>query len=126
MATISLATLALYMGGLRAARSLHRQLLASVLRSPLNTFFDVTPVGRILNRFSADVNEVDNEFPSVIRGFANCFFSVRSRLQFVVVGSLFSGPLLSSVFPHSYSDHSYIREPSMKTNATFEGDAHNS
>lgn len=70
-----MATLALYMGGLRAARAMHDQMLATLMRSPMR-FFDVTPVGRILNRFSHDVDECDNEFPSVIRGFANCFFSV--------------------------------------------------
>lgn len=81
--SISLATLCLYMGGLRAARTMHRQMLTAVVRSPMTTFFDVTPVGRILNRFSHDVDEVDNEFPSVIRGFCNCFFSV--QFFFIVI-----------------------------------------
>lgn len=74
--SIFIATLALYIGGLRAGRFLHAQLLNNVMRLPMNTFFDVTPSGRILNRFSHDMDEVDNEFPSLIRGLTSCFFSV--------------------------------------------------
>lgn len=47
--------------GWRASRRLHDEMLTSVLRAPVNLFFDVTPSGRILNRLSRDLNEADNE-----------------------------------------------------------------
>eukprot|EP00842_Homolaphlyctis_polyrhiza_P006113 jgi/Hompol1/6502/HPOL_003284-RA len=47
-----------YLGGLRASRILHRQVLVSVLGSPMR-FFETTPVGRIINRFSKDMSDVD-------------------------------------------------------------------
>lgn len=99
--SISLATLALYMGGLQAARVLHRQMLKAVIRSPMSTFFDVTPVGRILNRFSHEINEVDNEFPSLVRGLANCFFSVQllQRPNLSLCPPLLSDPYLSVTSP---------------------------
>ncbi len=42
----------------RVSRSVHDSLLSAVLRSPM-AFFDTTPTGRVLNRFSADINAVD-------------------------------------------------------------------
>ncbi|KAJ8255155.1 hypothetical protein GJAV_G00201630 [Gymnothorax javanicus] len=47
---------------LRAASSLHDKLFQKVLHSPM-TFFDTTPLGRILNRFSRDMDEVDVRLP---------------------------------------------------------------
>ncbi|KAH7485126.1 ATP-binding cassette sub-family C member 4 [Phytophthora ramorum] len=42
---------------------LHSKYLLKVLLAPVTTFFDVTPVGRILNRFSRDLDQVDNPLP---------------------------------------------------------------
>ncbi|KAG0420746.1 hypothetical protein HPB47_003320, partial [Ixodes persulcatus] len=50
------------LGCLRAAASFHEQLLRSVMRSPLS-FFDTTPMGRIVNRFSRDIESIDNDVP---------------------------------------------------------------
>ncbi|XP_062857046.1 ATP-binding cassette sub-family C member 5 [Trichomycterus rosablanca] len=43
---------------LRAASVLHDKLFKTILLSPMR-FFDTTPLGRILNRFSKDMDEVD-------------------------------------------------------------------
>ncbi|KAH7100175.1 P-loop containing nucleoside triphosphate hydrolase protein [Auriculariales sp. MPI-PUGE-AT-0066] len=45
---------------LRASRVLFHRMLDSVLRSPVR-FFDKTPTGRILNRFSKDIDTADND-----------------------------------------------------------------
>jgi hypothetical protein len=34
-------------------------MLAKVLRAPINLFYDVTPIGKILNRFSKDLQVMD-------------------------------------------------------------------
>ncbi|EJD42543.1 P-loop containing nucleoside triphosphate hydrolase protein [Auricularia subglabra TFB-10046 SS5] len=41
-----------------ASRSLYRRMLEGVLRSPIR-WFDKTPAGRILNRFSKDIDTID-------------------------------------------------------------------
>ncbi|KAG8762089.1 hypothetical protein FRC11_011215 [Ceratobasidium sp. 423] len=46
------------MSTLRASRQLYEKMLRSVMRSP-SRFFDKTPSGRILNRFSKDVDTID-------------------------------------------------------------------
>ncbi|KAK2508352.1 hypothetical protein MC885_011599 [Smutsia gigantea] len=52
-------------GTLRAAATLHRRLLCRVLMAPV-TFFDSTPTGRVLNRFSSDVACVDDSLPFIL------------------------------------------------------------
>jgi ABC-type multidrug transport system fused ATPase/permease subunit len=44
----------------RASVKIHDDLAASILRAPV-AFFDVTPTGRVLNRFAADMDKVDLE-----------------------------------------------------------------
>lgn len=46
--------------GFRAAGNLHKAMLESVLRAPM-TFFQDTPQGRIINRFSKDTREIDKQ-----------------------------------------------------------------
>lgn len=58
----------LYWGALGANKLLHEKLLHRVFRAPLR-FFDTTPIGRILNRFSKDFESVDSQVPSDIIGF---------------------------------------------------------
>jgi ABC-type multidrug transport system fused ATPase/permease subunit len=50
----------LLFGSLRATRLLHDKIFAKVIRAPINLYFDVTPIGKILNRFSKDLQVLDN------------------------------------------------------------------
>ncbi|OCH93071.1 P-loop containing nucleoside triphosphate hydrolase protein [Obba rivulosa] len=47
-----------YYASLQASRSLFRSMLGRLTGAP-SRFFDITPVGRILNRFTTDINTVD-------------------------------------------------------------------
>ncbi|RHY84314.1 hypothetical protein DYB26_002032 [Aphanomyces astaci] len=42
------------------SKNFHSKVLHNVLGAPVPTFFDVTPVGRILNRFSSDLDQIDS------------------------------------------------------------------
>ncbi|PVD18354.1 hypothetical protein C0Q70_20903 [Pomacea canaliculata] len=48
---------------LKAASNLHGKLLRKTMTCPMK-FFDTTPLGTILNRFSADIDEIDVRLPS--------------------------------------------------------------
>ncbi|CAH0714289.1 unnamed protein product, partial [Brenthis ino] len=76
----------------RAARVLHQILLDNVLKAPLQ-FFEVTPVGRILSRFSKDVDVVDTSLPSQASDVIYCAFEVLGTL-FVIS---FSTPIFLAV-----------------------------
>ncbi|XP_047963792.1 ABC transporter C family member 13 [Salvia hispanica] len=52
-------------GGLRAAIKVHDQLLHKLIDSPVS-FFDRTPSGRILNRFSSDLYAIDDSLPFIL------------------------------------------------------------
>ena len=55
-------------GGICAARTIHRHLLRNVMRAPVS-FFDVTPLGRIINRFSSDLYAIDDSLPFILNIF---------------------------------------------------------
>uniref|UniRef100_A0A8B9H6V4 ATP-binding cassette, sub-family C (CFTR/MRP), member 10 n=1 Tax=Astyanax mexicanus TaxID=7994 RepID=A0A8B9H6V4_ASTMX len=52
-------------GAIHAATVIHKRLLSNVLKATV-TFFDTTPLGRILNRFSSDVYTIDDSLPFVL------------------------------------------------------------
>ncbi|KAI1302552.1 hypothetical protein EDD11_005598 [Mortierella claussenii] len=90
-------TVIVLFGSLRAARLLYRKLLLSVVRAPLR-FFDTTPVGRIMNRFSKDFETVDGSIASNCSQLLSLIMSVSSIIivlayitpVFVVVAGLIS------------------------------------
>ncbi|PVD27025.1 hypothetical protein C0Q70_12175 [Pomacea canaliculata] len=50
----------------RASGNMHSDMLSRVLKAPMS-FFDTTPVGRIVNRFSRDVDTLDMELTFTLR-----------------------------------------------------------
>lgn len=45
---------------LRLTKMLHYDMLERAAHAPINLYFDKTPTGRILNRFSSDIDKLDN------------------------------------------------------------------
>eukprot|EP00800_Vazella_pourtalesii_P021766 TRINITY_DN821_c0_g1_i2.p1 TRINITY_DN821_c0_g1~~TRINITY_DN821_c0_g1_i2.p1 ORF type:complete len:1532 (-),score=331.57 TRINITY_DN821_c0_g1_i2:43-4638(-) len=62
-------------GAVYASRDLHKILLLNVIRLPMS-FFEKTPIGRIMNRFSKDIYLIDESIPMSMSDFINTFFSV--------------------------------------------------
>mmetsp|Transcript_20484 Transcript_20484/g.27674 ORF Transcript_20484/g.27674 Transcript_20484/m.27674 type:complete len:232 (+) Transcript_20484:533-1228(+) len=61
-------------GGLKVGKKLHNTLMAYVFRAPINLFFDVTPIGKILNRFSKDLAVIDEQIYYNFGGFLICLW----------------------------------------------------
>ncbi|XP_026281245.2 multidrug resistance-associated protein 1 isoform X2 [Frankliniella occidentalis] len=90
--SVCFSSISLSIGALNAATILHHHLLQSIIRLPM-MFFDVTPIGRILSRFSTDVNTLDLTMPGIITMFLSGFFRVIATL--VVIS--YSTPLFIAV-----------------------------
>ncbi|PRW61038.1 multidrug resistance-associated 1 isoform X8 [Chlorella sorokiniana] len=76
----------LVVGAVRAACLLQERLLACVVRLPMS-FFDSQPTGRLLNRFTKDVESVDTTLLASVLSFLSCMSSVLWSLVVVVVVS---------------------------------------
>uniref|UniRef100_A0A4W3JBM4 ATP-binding cassette, sub-family C (CFTR/MRP), member 3 n=1 Tax=Callorhinchus milii TaxID=7868 RepID=A0A4W3JBM4_CALMI len=83
---VMISSFTLTLGGIVAARLLHSRLLHNQLHTP-QAFFDTTPTGRIINRFSKDVNVIDEVIPSTFLMFLATFFtSISTMIVIVWVG----------------------------------------
>ncbi|KAH8887388.1 hypothetical protein GQ53DRAFT_292786 [Thozetella sp. PMI_491] len=72
--------------GTNASKGMLRQAITRVLRAPMS-FFDTTPLGRITNRFSRDVDVMDNNLSDAMRMY---FFSVGSIISvFILIIAFF-------------------------------------
>ncbi|XP_006155294.1 multidrug resistance-associated protein 9 isoform X1 [Tupaia chinensis] len=72
---------------LMASSSMHDRVFDKILKSPMS-FFDTTPTGRLMNRFSKDMDELDVRLPFHAENFLQQFFMV----VFILV-------ILAAVFP---------------------------
>ncbi|KAI8324897.1 hypothetical protein GQ54DRAFT_255639 [Martensiomyces pterosporus] len=70
-----------FWSSLKASKTLHERLLHTVLRAPVR-FFDTTPVGRLINRFSKDMETIDQSLSSSLSIFIT---EVISSLAILVV-----------------------------------------
>ena len=87
-------SITLLIGSIRASRRLHLKLLVNILRLPMS-FFDVTPLGRIMNRLSKDIYGIDVKIPMSLRSFLLMFFDVLGML----VAVSYATPLFLCVIP---------------------------
>ncbi|XP_030383704.1 multidrug resistance-associated protein 1 isoform X7 [Scaptodrosophila lebanonensis] len=95
VASYFVASLTLALGCIMVATRLHETLLLNVLRWPME-LFDTTPMGRVVNRFSKDVDTVDNTLPMLWRMCISQLFSV---LATIVVISLSTPIFLVVIIP---------------------------
>lgn len=93
--------------GLNAARELHTKMLWRLLKSPVS-FFDQTPVRRIVNRFTSDFQSIDREVADNFVGVArNLLDLITSFAIIVVVLPLFSLWILPMLYLYYRVQRSY-------------------
>jgi ABC-type multidrug transport system fused ATPase/permease subunit len=88
--------------GNRASHRLHTDLFSSVLHAPL-AFFDTTPLGRIVNRFSQDVESLDTKLPENLSMLLLCGLNVVGMLVSISVAvpmAAIGVPVLGMVYYH--------------------------
>lgn len=72
-------------GGVVAATKIHKILLKVIVKAKVK-FFDVTPTGRIVNRFSSDTYTVDDSLPFILNILLAQFFSLVGALVVTMYG----------------------------------------
>jgi len=88
---------------LRASTVLHGDLANSILSAPIS-FFDVTPIGRVLNRFSADMDKIDLELSSSLSQAVSTAFTVLGGFAAIIAATkgVFLLPLVPLVLVYWY------------------------
>ncbi|XP_062035959.1 ATP-binding cassette sub-family C member 6 isoform X1 [Lepus europaeus] len=89
----SMATVLL--GGVRASRLLFQRLLWDVARSPIG-FFEWTPVGNLLNRFSKETDTVDVDLPDKLRSLLTYAFGL---LEVILVVTMATPLAMVAILP---------------------------
>ncbi|KAI9478028.1 MAG: hypothetical protein EXX96DRAFT_539173 [Benjaminiella poitrasii] len=77
-------SLVLFLGSIKASHRIHSQLLNRILRAKIR-FFDTTPIGRIVNRFSSDVETVDQ---AVAPSLSFLLYSIVATIYVVILISV--------------------------------------
>ncbi|KAJ1647430.1 hypothetical protein LPJ64_001206 [Coemansia asiatica] len=90
---------------LKASKTLHNNLLNGVLHSPMS-FFDITPVGRITNRFSSDVRGCDESLPRSISAMVTSIVGVASA----VVVICFTMPIMLALVIPLFLAYRYLQQ----------------
>ncbi|NXX54719.1 MRP1 protein, partial [Scopus umbretta] len=81
-------------GGIFASRHLHLNLLHNVLRSPMS-FFERTPSGNLVNRFSKEIDTIDSTIPPIIKMFMGSTFNVIGACIIILLAT----PIAAIIIP---------------------------
>ncbi|XP_042318198.1 ATP-binding cassette sub-family C member 10 isoform X2 [Sceloporus undulatus] len=95
-------------GTIHAATVIHNRLLRRVMKATM-TFFDTTPTGRILNRFSSDLYCVDDSLPFLLNIFLANIFGLLGMLVMITYGLPWIGLVLLPLAVIYYSIQRYYR-----------------
>ncbi|NXY26092.1 MRP1 protein, partial [Atrichornis clamosus] len=100
-------TAAVLLGGVLASHQLFLQLLSNVMRCPM-LFFEQTPIGHLLNRFSRDMDAIDSAIPDKLKSVLGFLFNLLEIYLVIVVATPWAAvaivPLtvLYAAFQHFY------------------------
>ncbi|KAF9271390.1 Canalicular multispecific organic anion transporter 1, partial [Linnemannia elongata] len=89
--------------GVRASEQLHNMLLNNILRLPMS-FFDTTPTGRIINRFSSDIFSIDEKLPWSFHDMFFCGVSVTGSLIVISVTT----PVFLAIVPPIFVIYGFV------------------
>jgi ATP-binding cassette subfamily C (CFTR/MRP) protein 1 len=96
--------LILFLSCVYASKVIHERLLGRIFKSPMS-FFDTNPSGRVVNRFSADIDTVDQTIPFQLTDFFYCSCEVMA----VIAVISYSTPLFMTVFVPIFIGYFFIQ-----------------
>ncbi|KRZ73579.1 Multidrug resistance-associated protein 1, partial [Trichinella papuae] len=106
---ILLATTLLSYSMVLASRDIHQSLLNNLLRSPMS-FYDVTPLGRILNRIGKDIDVIDDTLPLTARTWIMASLGVLSVLLVILISTpIFAAVIVPIAILYYFLQKIYIR-----------------
>ncbi|NXG80702.1 MRP1 protein, partial [Baryphthengus martii] len=79
-------TAAVLLGGVVASHKLFVQLLRNVARSPM-VFFEQTPIGNLLNRFSREMDAIDSVIPDKLKSLLGFLFNLMEIYLVIIVAT---------------------------------------
>lgn len=81
--------------GIGASKTVHERMINSMVDAPVNLFYDVTPLGRLLNRLSKDLNIIDE---SISRNYGSVLAEIMNVGSKVAIVLIFF-PILCIIVP---------------------------
>jgi len=84
---------------LHASTKMHDDMLHQILRAPIS-FYDITPIGRILNRFSTDLDRIDLGLPMAVLSAGNSAALVLGSIVAIIIST--KGAFLIPLVPILY------------------------
>ncbi|KAG0270667.1 Canalicular multispecific organic anion transporter 2 [Actinomortierella ambigua] len=99
--------------GMRAAAIVHDRLLHRVLRLPM-AFFDTTPMGRVINRFSSDTAAIDDQLAEEF----NDFFAFVFKMLTATLVIALSTPAFLLVMPPAIFVYILVQTYFIKTSSS--------
>lgn len=85
----------LFAGSLAASRRVHERLIQAITHAKFR-FFDQTPLGQLMNRFSKDIESIDQEVAPVAIGVVHCLASIITIV--ILISVITPGFLIAGVF----------------------------
>ncbi|GJJ74307.1 hypothetical protein EMPS_06665 [Entomortierella parvispora] len=95
MIIVMIGSYMLVMATIKSSKIMHDRAFVSVLNSPM-AFFDTTPLGRILNRFSKDMDTIDSK----IMGFISSFLiTLTGIISVLILSAIFMPWMVVAIVP---------------------------
>lgn len=98
--------------GIGASRRLHASILKTILAAPINLYYDITPMGRILNRFSKDLDSMDSLLPDFFLQNVQNLSQVLGIVVVCVISTPYIVLLMAPLAVLFYFIQSYFRKSS--------------
>ncbi|CAD5116964.1 DgyrCDS5802 [Dimorphilus gyrociliatus] len=101
-------TLTIAFGSMIAASTIHSQLLMNIVKSSMK-FFDTTPLGRILNRFSRDIDYLDISIPLYMTFTLSSISQVIATIVMMIASTpIFSAAAIPMVLIYGFVQRCYM------------------